>query len=132
MFEALQGEKLHIRNLVRGFSVIVNNDLTSASDAMPQGGALTIRVSAADNVTVEIIDTGAGIAPEDLARVVEHFFTTKTEGKGTGLGLPICRRIAKEHGGKLEIASEPGKGTTVRVVLPTQGKVNGTILNGDD
>jgi PAS domain S-box-containing protein len=108
------------------------NLITNASDAMPQGGTLTIRVNAADNVTVEIIDTGAGIAPEDLARVVEPFFTTKPEGEGTGLGLPICRRIAKEHGGKLEIASEPGKGTTVRVVLPTQGKVNGTILNGDD
>jgi signal transduction histidine kinase len=108
------------------------NLITNASDAMPQGGTLTIRVNAADNVTVEIIDTGAGIAPEDLARIVEPFFTTKPEGEGTGLGLPICRHIAKEHGGKLEIASEPGKGTTVRVVLPTQGKVNGTILNGDD
>ncbi len=108
------------------------NLITNAGDAMPQGGTLTIRVSATDNVTVEIIDTGAGIAPEDLSKVIEPFFTTKPEGKGTGLGLPICRRIVKEHGGKLEIASEPGKGTTVRVVMPSQNKVNGTILNGDD
>jgi signal transduction histidine kinase len=108
------------------------NLITNAGDAMPQGGTLTIRVSAEDNVTVEIIDTGAGIAPKDLPKVIKPFFTTKPNGQGTGLGLPICQRIAKEHGGKLYIASELGKGTTVRVVLPTQSSVNGTILNEDD
>ena len=121
----IQADRQHLRQLFL-------NLITSAGDAMPQGGTLTIRVSAEDNVTVEVIDTGAGIAPEDLASVFDPFFTTKPEGEGTGLGLPICRRIAEEHGGKLEIASEPGKGTTVRVVLPTRSKVNGTIMNGDD
>jgi PAS domain S-box-containing protein len=121
----IQADRQHLRQLFL-------NLITNAGDAMPQGGTLTIRVSATDHVTVEIIDTGVGIAPEDLPRVIEPFFTTKPEGKGTGLGLPMCLRIAKEHGGKLKIASEPGKGTTVRVVLSSQSKVNGTILTGDD
>jgi signal transduction histidine kinase len=49
---------------------------------------------------------------------MESFFTTKPWGKGTGLGLPICRRIVEAHGGSLSIESEPGQGTTVRIVLP--------------
>jgi signal transduction histidine kinase len=121
----IQADRQRLRQLF--LNLIIN-----AGDAMPQGGTLTIRVSATDKVTVEIIDTGVGIAPKDLPRVMEPFFTTKPEGEGTGLGLPICRRIAKEHGGKLKIASEPGRGTTVRVVLSSRSKVNGTILNGDD
>lgn len=121
----IQADRQRLRQLF--LNLIIN-----ASDAMPQGGTLTIRVSAADKVNVQIIDTGVGIAPKDLARIMEPFFTTKPEGEGTGLGLSICRRIAKEHGGKLKIASEPGKGTTARVVLSSRSKVNGTILNGDD
>jgi signal transduction histidine kinase len=121
----IQADRQRLRQLF--LNLIIN-----ACDAMPQGGTLTIRVSATDEVTVQIIDTGVGIAPKDLPRVMEPFFTTKPEGEGTGLGLPICRRIAKEHGGKLKIASEPGRGTTVRVVLSSRSKVNGTILNGDD
>jgi signal transduction histidine kinase len=62
-----------------------------------------------------------------LPRVTDPFFTTKAEGKGTGLGLAICKRIAHEHHGALEIESEPGKGTTVRVTLPVR---NGTNVNG--
>ena len=96
------------------------NLLTNASDAMPTGGTLTIRVkSLADQNIIEFVDTGQGIAPENLARVLEPFFTTKPEGKGTGLGLAICRRIAQEHGGGLDITSAGlGQGATVIVHLP--------------
>ncbi len=68
---------------------------------------------------IEISDTGIGIAPEDLPKITEPFFTTKAEGKGTGLGLPICRRIVEAHQGTLDITSTPGKGTTIRLFLPS-------------
>jgi signal transduction histidine kinase len=94
------------------------NLLTNASDAMPSGGTLLLRVRGGQNLLIEFVDTGTGIAAADLPRVMETFFTTKPPGKGTGLGLPICRRIVEAHGGTISIESEPGKGTTVRIVLP--------------
>jgi signal transduction histidine kinase len=112
------------------------NLLTNASDAMPQGGTLTIRVAAgvlesgAPALVMEFVDTGVGIAPDDLPKVLEPFFTTKPEGKGTGLGLPICRRIVQEHHGTFTIVSDVGQGTTVRIVLPMTNGTNSLHLQG--
>jgi PAS domain S-box-containing protein len=106
------------------------NLFTNAADAMPSGGRLMPRVrtgvlpESLPAVVVEVADTGVGITPEHLARVCEPFFTTKEEGQGTGLGLAICRRIVRQHRGSLEIASELGKGTTVRVTLPIRCDTN--------
>jgi PAS domain S-box-containing protein len=106
------------------------NVLTNAADAMPEGGTLTLRArpgalgDGTPAVALEFADTGVGIPPEALPRVAEPFFTTKPEGKGTGLGLAICRRIVQEHHGAIEILSEVGKGTTVRVVLPVPNGTN--------
>lgn len=106
------------------FRQLFLNLLTNASDAMPQGGTLTVRVfpgrmaTGAAAAVIEFADTGTGIAPTDLAKIWEPFFTTKPEGKGTGLGLAICRRIVEEHQGTINIESEPGQGTTVRITLP--------------
>ncbi|HEV7746635.1 MAG TPA: ATP-binding protein [Pyrinomonadaceae bacterium] len=99
------------------------NLLTNACDAMPDGGKLTIRVQpvelkSAPAVTVEFEDTGEGIAASDLDAIWDPFFTTKPEGKGTGLGMAICRRIVEEHGGVISIESGEGTGTTVRIVFP--------------
>jgi signal transduction histidine kinase len=99
------------------------NLLTNASDAMPEGGTLTVRArkhreNGSAAVIVEFSDTGIGIQPEDMRKLWEPFFTTKPEGKGTGLGLPICRRTIEEHRGTIDIESPPGKGTTVRIILP--------------
>jgi PAS domain S-box-containing protein len=125
------------------------NLFTNASDAMPQGGTLTLRVRVGEresggkgeaspahplphspnHVVIEVADTGVGIAPEDLPKVMEPFFTTKPEGMGTGLGLAICRRIVQEHQGTMEILSEVGRGTTVRIVLPVANRANGTHLS---
>jgi PAS domain S-box-containing protein len=101
------------------------NLLTNASDAMTQGGTLTVRVAegqtehGAGAIVIEFADTGTGIKPDDLLKVWEPFFTTKGEGKGTGLGLAICHRIVEEHKGTINIESEVGQGTTVRITLPT-------------
>jgi two-component system, NtrC family, sensor kinase len=94
---------------------------TNAIDAMPNGGTLTFRAKAANNrVTIEIQDSGIGIAPENLSKVFEPFFTTKEVGKGTGLGLAVCYGIITEHGGRLAVRSNVGVGTTFTIFLPIQ------------
>jgi len=107
------------------------NLMTNAADAMPDGGTLTtlsdVETDPPGHVLIQITDTGTGIDAESLEHVMEPFYTTKTEGKGTGLGLPICRRIVQDHGGTLNITSEVGRGTTVSVILPVTG-VTGTSL----
>ncbi len=99
------------------------NLLTNASDAMPEGGTLTVLARSgvlhkSEAVQIQFVDTGEGIATENLKKIWDPFFTTKAERKGTGLGLAICRRIVEEHGGAIEIESERGWGTTVRMLFP--------------
>jgi signal transduction histidine kinase len=105
------------------------NLFTNAGDAMPRGGTLTIRVAGAEeHIDIAISDTGTGIEPENLSKVMEPFFTTKPEGKGTGLGLPICRRIVEEHKGTFDIKSESGKGTIALITLPAKNGHNTAFL----
>jgi PAS domain S-box-containing protein len=72
------------------------------------------------SVVVSVKDTGVGISQENLDKVFEPFFSTKPVGKGTGLGLSLCFSIIEAHGGRLEIRSQPGKGTEVKVILPVE------------
>ena len=67
---------------------------------------------------IEITDTGAGIPPELLPKIFDLFVTTKPSGKGTGLGLVVCQEIVKAHGGTIDIESQVGQGTSVRIFLP--------------
>jgi two-component system, NtrC family, sensor kinase len=99
------------------------NLFLNARDAMPSGGMLEVR-SFANNgsVEVEVTDTGLGIQREDLARVFDPFFTTKATGRGTGLGLSVSYGIIKEHAGKVEVRSTPGKGTSFRLEFPAARK----------
>jgi len=102
----------------------------NARDAMPAGGELTIRSSnlalaapreplaAGDYVAVSVADTGAGIPPDVLAKVFEPFFTTKPSGEGTGLGLSMVYGFTRQLGGDARVESEPGRGTTVTLLLP--------------
>ena len=84
-------------------------------------GHLYIRTrTAGAMVLAEFSDDGPGISPEHIRRIFEPFFTTKTVGKGTGLGLSICQNIIQEHGGRIEVKSEPGNGTTFVVQIPVQ------------
>lgn len=92
---------------------------TNAIDAMPGGGILTFRAFAErQRVVIEVEDTGSGIKPEDISKIFEPFFTTKEIGKGTGLGLAVCYGIITDHGGRLNVRSNLGKGTTFTIYLP--------------
>jgi two-component system, NtrC family, sensor kinase len=93
------------------------NLLTNAREATPHGGRIAVTVRSTDGVVeISIADTGCGIPAENLARVLEPFFTTKAHGNG--LGLSICRSVLWQVDGTLKIHSEPGAGTDVRVVVP--------------
>ena len=95
------------------------NMLVNASHAIEERGTITIRTgSTAEEVWVEIADTGKGIAPENFKKIFDPFFTTKPVGQGTGLGLSLSYGIIQKHHGRIEVKSEVGKGTTFRVWLP--------------
>ncbi|MCE1203237.1 MAG: DUF3365 domain-containing protein [Holophagaceae bacterium] len=95
------------------------NLAVNAFDAMPAGGTLQVRTFlVGDQVCLEVADTGEGIPADILSRVTDPFFTTKPQGRGTGLGLAMVYGTVKAHGGSLDIQSEVGKGTRIRLHLP--------------
>jgi two-component system NtrC family sensor kinase len=95
------------------------NLLVNAAQAIPQKGKITLKSGTADDqVWISVSDTGSGIPPEIMARIFDPFFTTKPVGKGTGLGLSVSYGIIEKHGGRIEVASQPGEGTTFTVWLP--------------
>jgi two-component system cell cycle sensor histidine kinase/response regulator CckA len=116
------------------FQLVILNLAVNAGHAMPDGGKLTIKtanvteeqlrqyaykgMAAGDYVSVEVADTGTGIAPEDMDKIFLPFFSTKETGKGTGLGLSTVYGIVKQTGGFIYPESEVGKGTTFHIFLP--------------
>ncbi len=123
-------QKLQISNRVPGdlpkivadadqLQQVFLNIFLNARDAMPDGGELTVSArSSADGISIEISDTGTGIAPINAMDVFDPFFTTKPAGKGTGLGLAVCYGIVTAHGGTLEVRKNEGNGATFVVKLP--------------
>jgi PAS domain S-box-containing protein len=100
------------------------NLLVNAAHAIPERGRIMLRTGHDDStVWVEVEDTGQGISQEHLGRIFEPFFTTKPVGKGTGLGLSLSYGIVQKHGGRIEVASEAGKGTRFRVILPREAVI---------
>ena len=98
---------------------VVLNLVTNAMHATPRGGALTVACEReGDQVMVRVVDTGSGMPEEILPYIFEPFFTTKPIGQGTGLGLSISRGIVEEHGGRIEVQSQEGKGSAFTVWLP--------------
>jgi len=99
------------------------NLFLNSRDAMPSGGSVEVRTSSHNGtVEVEITDTGGGIPHENLHRIFDPFFTTKSSGRGTGLGLSVSYGIVKEHSGKVDVRSKPGKGTSFRLEFPAARK----------
>jgi len=111
---------LHMVRMDRAQLVqVLLNLAVNARDAMPGSGTLRVTTrNVGDQVILEVHDTGVGMPPEVLARACEPFFTTKELGKGTGMGLAVVHGIIDSAGGRLEIASEVGVGTTFRIALP--------------
>jgi two-component system, NtrC family, sensor kinase len=98
----------------------------NAIDAMPNGGNLILssrKGPGPGEIQLEVRDDGVGMPPEVLAKMFEPFFTTKEHGRGLGLGLAISRNIVDRHGGRIEVASVPGRGTTFTITLPLQAIV---------
>jgi len=97
---------------------IFTNLTLNAIQAMPDGGRLTIRSSAVDSeVRIDVQDTGSGISKENMSKLFTPFFTTKSKGKGVGLGLAVVHGIIERHKGRIKVQSEVGKGTTFSVYL---------------
>ncbi len=104
-------------------SQVFMNLLVNAGQAIQDHGRITLRTGYdADNVWVEVEDTGGGIRPEHLSRIFDPFFTTKPVGLGTGLGLSVSYGIVRKHGGQIDVRSEVGRGTCFRLVLPLQSR----------
>ena len=102
---------------------VVVNLVQNAFHALPGGGRVEIAALPGEGeVFLEVRDDGTGMAPEVADRIFEPFFTTKPVGEGTGLGLSICYGIVRGWGGALEVESEPGRGTVMRIRFPLAGR----------
>jgi signal transduction histidine kinase len=112
-----------------GLIQVFVNLVTNAAQALPPEGG-TVRLSLegqGEEVVARISDDGKGMPPEVQARIFEPFFSTKEGGRGVGLGLSIVQGIVTRHGGTIEVASEPGQGTTFTVRLPLQAPAPWTL-----
>jgi two-component system nitrogen regulation sensor histidine kinase NtrY len=95
----------------------ISNLVLNAVDAMPQGGTLTLRTASKDGrVLIEVADTGSGLTREECERIFTPYYTSKQNG--TGLGLAIVQSVVSDHGGRIRVQSEPGRGTTFVIELP--------------
>jgi signal transduction histidine kinase len=96
----------------------LGNLISNACQAMPDGGQLTLTAQGTrEQVALSIADTGSGIAPENMRQLFEPLFTTRA--RGIGLGLAVSRKLIEANGGKIEVQSQPGQGSTFTVFLPS-------------
>ena len=108
----------------------ISNLVSNAVDAMPQGGTLTLRTRQEnDRVYLEISDTGTGLTPEECQRLFTPYYSSKQQG--TGLGLAIVQSVVSDHGGRISVESQPGRGATFRVELPLAPDVSLPAQLGD-
>jgi len=120
----LRDRSVHVRGDARQLQQLLGNLLDNALRFTPAGGRIELRATCGpDTVTVSVADTGCGIADDHLPRVFDRFYQadsarTRTQGRGGGLGLAICRSIAERHGGSIAVVSSPGVGSCFRLRLP--------------
>ncbi len=111
------------------FLQLLANAVQAIPHGQPEGNEIrvTTRKGADGRAVIEVRDTGHGIAPEVLPRIFEPFFTTKEAGEGTGLGLSICHATIQAMGGEIQVESEPGRGSTFRILLPLFQEAPGPV-----
>ena len=101
------------------FEQVFINLILNAVDALPDGGELSIHTKSLNQtVTSTIRDNGAGISPTELPKIFDPFYTSKSVGQGTGLGLTVCKNIVESHEGTIDVVSEVGKGTSIKLNFP--------------
>ncbi len=116
-----------IRCIPAQLNQVFMNLLVNAAQAIKQKGTITLSSGVdGDQVWIEIADTGVGMDDAVIRRMFDPFFTTKPVGTGTGLGLSLSYDIIKKHGGRFDVSSTPGVGTTIRLYLPVSGPANET------
>ncbi|MEY2631719.1 MAG: hypothetical protein RIR00_373, partial [Pseudomonadota bacterium] len=100
--------------------MLVLNLVQNAHHAMPRGGTLSVRTRrVAGDIEIAVADSGCGIPEDALPRIFDPFYSRRADGEGgTGLGLTICKSIVDRYGGRIEVSSQPGVGTTFRVLFP--------------
>jgi signal transduction histidine kinase len=112
-----------VRGSANKLQQVFLNLFLNARDAMPLGGMLEVRTAGHNgSVEIEVVDTGNGISSEHIHKIFDPFFTTKAGGRGTGLGLSVSYGIIKEHSGKIDVRSTPGRGTSFHVEFPAVRK----------
>jgi len=112
-----------VRGSANKLQQVFLNLFLNARDAMPTGGVLEVKTVAHNgNVEIEVADTGNGISREHIHKIFDPFFTTKPGGRGTGLGLSVSYGIIKEHAGKIDVRSMPGRGTSFHLEFPAVRK----------
>lgn len=117
------GDLPQVECLPSQLNQVFMNLLVNASHAIKEQGVITLRTGLkGEDVFIAISDTGGGIPPDTLKRIFDPFFTTKPVGKGTGLGLSLSYGIMQKHGGRIEVDSEVGKGTTFTLWFPVKRK----------
>jgi hypothetical protein len=126
----LAATSLVVRGVEYKLQQVFLNLFLNARDALPKGGWVSVASRRdGDSVVVEVSDTGVGIPAEHIGRIYDPFFTTKADGRGTGLGLSVTYGIVQEHGGSLTCDSEIGQGTRFRLVLPLSDRMAAGIAS---
>jgi signal transduction histidine kinase len=100
---------------------VVFNLLQNSREAMPNGGKIYLSTNLihSNSIIIQFHDTGCGLTKDQLSRIFRPFYTTKTNGKGAGLGLSVCKTIIEEFDGTIDLGSKVGEGTVITINIPT-------------